>query len=349
MKVSIEPYNSKGNKYIELIKKAITNLNINICEFNIKNLEEIEFCIFNWYESLYTRSLLSQIHIFIKKYLQLILLKLKRKKMIWVVHNRIPHDTKRYIFSELLMRYLAKHSYKILIHSNESKVVLRKFLSKGEIDKKCVYVPHPNYIGAYKDGNINKEEKRCEMLELLFIGAIKPYKNVDLLIEVFNELNLPNVKLKLCGKVMNDEYETYINKLINSNRNITTDFRFIEDDELNGLIKKSDILVLPYDMKSSLNSGTIILAFSNKRTVLSPMIGTLKDFEDKSLFFAYEYVDERTHREELKKSILKVYDIYINDQSSINTMGERCYQEVKENNSIKMVTDKFRQILEFRN
>ena len=349
MKVSIEPYNSKGNKYIELIKNSITNLNIDIYEFDIKRLEGIEFFIFNWYESLYVNNLLKQMHIFIKKYLKLILLKLKGKKIIWVVHNRVPHDIKRPLFSKLLMKYLAENSYKIIIHSNETKNVLKNFIDEEEINKKSVYVPHPNYIGAYKENDINKEEKRDDILELLFIGGIKPYKNVDLLIEVFNELNLTNVKLKLCGKVINREYELYINKLINSNKNIETDFRFIEDDELNGLIEKSDMLVLPYDIKSSLNSGTIILAFSNKKTVLSPMIGTLKDFEDKDLFFGYEYADENTHKQELKKHILKIYEIYKFDKNSLSTMGYKCYQEVKEKNSINIVTDKFRQIFELSN
>ena len=348
MKIAIYPYKSDSNQYIELIKKAIIKLDIDINSFDdvYKDsvlLNDTEIFIFNWYESLYINSFFRQTIRFIRRYFKLIVLKLKRKKIIWVLHNKIPHDSKFNLYSNLLMKFFSKQSYKIIIHSMESREYLKKFISDKLITEKVVYVPHPNYIGVYKDSDLVETNKHT--LNLLFIGAIKPYKNIDILIKAFNDLNLPDMTLKLAGKVSSNEYKSYIEELISYNKNIIPEFRFIKDDEINDLIRKSNILVLPYDIKSSLNSGTIILAFSNKRTVLSPMIGTLKDFDNNKMFFSYDYDDEITHIEELKKVLLEVYNLHKINHNKVYEMGIDCYNMVKFNNSIDKVSESLRKIL----
>lgn len=346
MKIVLEPYSSKNNKYLELIKKSLTDLNIDVnsleTAFNDTKLyDETEYFILNWYESLYTNSILTQTKRFIKKYIYLIKLKLSNKKLIWVIHNKVSHDDKYKFYSKTLMKWLAKNSYRIIIHSNESKLIVNELVDYEKVKEKIVYMPHPNYIGAYK--NVKDNEIDLTNLNLLFVGAIKPYKNVDLLIEVFNELKLENVTLTLAGKVSSIEYENYINRIIDNNPNIITDFRFIEDDEITGLINKSHMLVLPYDINSSLNSGTIILAFSNAKTVLSPLIGTLKDFENKDLFFYYEYNNISSHKKFLKEKIINIYNSYKCNNEILQRVGMECYKVVEKENSLEKISDIFRQ------
>lgn len=344
MKVSLYPYNGDSNKYIDLIKESILKLDIESNSFDnvFKDKDLInntEYFIFNWYESLYTDSLVRQSVSFVKKLYKLMILKRRNKKIVWVLHNKTPHDLKYKFYSIILMKYFIKNSYKIIIHSNESRKVLREIVDSDRIEKKIVYVPHPNYIGVYKENNKNNKKISDENINLLFVGAIKPYKNVDLLIEVFNELNLPNMTLTLAGKIVNDEYTDYIKKIIGNNNKIITDFRFIEDDKISELINKSDLLVLPYDIRSSLNSGTIILAFSNKRTVLSPMIGTIKDIDKKDMFFSYEYENDIIHKEALKENIINISKIYARNSLKIEEMGMKCYLFVEENNSLDKVSE----------
>lgn len=346
MNIAMFPYDSSSNKYIYLIKDSLKINNIKTYDFNeVKKdnvkFDEIEYFILNWYESLYTNSIFEQTKIFLKKYINLMKLKINKKKIIWVVHNRVPHNDKYKFYSKTLMKWLAQNSYKIVIHSHESKTVIKELVDYSCVDDKIVYVPHPNYIGAYKTNEC--KEYISNKLNLLFIGAIQPYKNVDLLIEAFNELDLKNATLTLAGKVSNKQYENYINKLINNNSNIITDFRFIEDDEITDLIRMSNVLVLPYDINSSLNSGSIILAFSNSRTVLSPLIGTLKDFENKNLFFSYEYEDHNMHKKALKENIISIYNKFEADNNILNDMGKACFDKVKEENSLEVIANTFKE------
>lgn len=342
MKVAMYPYESVDNQYLNLIKVSIKELNLEINSFEkvISNKElfgETDYYLFNWYESFYTDSRRKQSIEFTKRILKLIKLKLYRKKIIWTVHNKIPHDSKRVFLSKVLMKFLANNSNNIIIHSNETRNVLAELTNYKKIKNKIVYIPHPNYIGAY---NVNEDIKKYDnkKLNLLFVGRIQPYKNVDLLIKVFKELNFDDVTLTIAGKPSGEEYKTYINNLIGDNSNIRSILRFIEDDELPQLMLKSDMLVLPYDIKSSLNSGTIILAFSNKRTVLSPLIGTLKDF-DRNQFFAYEYTDEISHEKELKKNLIEIVNLYRSNKNIIENMGRNCYEIVKVENSSERVAD----------
>ncbi|CUO46209.1 glycosyltransferase [Clostridium disporicum] len=342
MKIALFPYSNKSNKYLELIKESIESLDIEINDMKtvLKNkslFKDTEYFILNWYESLYTNSFPKQVLKNIYKHIELN--KLKNKKIVWVIHNKIPHDDKHKFFSKNLMKYLAKISYKIVIHSSESIKVIEELSKDNSIKNKIVYVPHPNYIGAYKDENYDESIKCDDNINLFFVGAIKPYKNVDLLIQAYNELNLKNVTLSLAGKVSSLEYENYINNMIGGNPNIKTDFRFIDDNEINMLINKSDVLVLPYDINSSLNSGTILLAFSNKRTVISPLIGTLKDFKEDELFFAYNYNTKEEHLTKLKDMITKVVEVKKDDNMKLRVMGERCYDIIKENNSLGTIAD----------
>lgn len=345
MKVALSPYQA-NNKYIDLIKEAISSLDVDIYRFeNViedENLfKEVEFFLLNWYESLYVDSFFRQFKRYIDKIIVLKKLNKNKKKIIFVMHNKKPHNSKNAIFGEKLMKYLINKSYKIVIHSNETKEVISEMVNYENVKEKIVYVPHPNYIGVYKEAKENIE-KQC--LNLLFIGKIQPYKNVDLLIEVFNELNLKDVKLTLAGKINTKEYEEYINTLIDNNTNIIKEFRFIKDDEIQSFILNSNMLVLPYDIKSSLNSGTVILAFSNRRTVLSPLIGTLKDFKEKDNFFSYTYTDKENHKKKLKEKLLQIYELYKNDKEVILNMGNRCYSMVEDENSLEKVTEAYKKI-----
>lgn len=347
MKIALSPYQA-NNKYIDLIKESISSLNIEIYRFedvieNEKLFDEVDFFLLNWYESLYVDSFLRQFKRYIDKMIVLKKLNKNKKKIIFVMHNKKPHNSKQAIFGEKLMVYLINKSYKIVIHSNETKEVISEIVNYENVKNKIVYVPHPNYIGAYKEAekNATKDEK-C--LNLLFIGKIQPYKNVDLLVEVFNELKLKNVNLTLAGKVNTKEYEEYINDLIGDNKNITKEFRFIEDDEMQSFISNSDMLVLPYDIQSSLNSGTIILAFSNGKTVLSPLIGTLKDFKEKNNFFSYTYTDKESHKEKLKEKLTQIYELYKSDKKIISNMGTKCYSMVKYENGLEKVTEAYKKI-----
>jgi glycosyltransferase involved in cell wall biosynthesis len=326
-KLAVFPFESNYNQYINLMKHAYEKLGLNVVPFVGWHSREYSFVTLNWYEAV------DDVSLFIRRIVILIKMSVERKKIIWTIHNKKPHDIKRTFFFKLLTKMLILTSYRIIIHSKSTWGLTYFFKGNNKAIEKTIFVPHPNYIGIY--GDVVADTVKGNKLQLLFMGAVRPYKNIELLIETVKELRLPNLQLSIFGETVDDDYKQSLQRLIGRDDSITTDFEFIDNDRIPMLMASCHLLVLPYNLKSSLNSGTIVLAFSYKRTVLSPAIGTLADIPDKNIFFGYDYSTHEEHREQLKKEILHIYHMYRCNYDEILDVGEKCYEYVKKYNGME--------------
>lgn len=248
------------------------------------------------------------------------------------MHNKAEHESKagKANLSLRLRRMMLKHSHYIVIHSGISREIL---INEYDISSdKIKYCPHPNYINQYgrlltnDKPNLQKQE-----LHLLFLGAIRPYKNIELLIEAIHEINIQSIKLTIAGKPLNRSYEHKLRDMASRDKNIQLKFKFIEDQEIPYLLSKTDIVVLPYELSSSLNSGSIFLAFSYKKTVIAPEIGTVTDLkETKEKIFHYNYASPEVHKKALKRAIEQSYGLFVEHQHKLTSYGENVYQYVAE-------------------
>ena len=347
--VYIYPTNNSSNKYSALQEEAVKSAGCQLAS-SFKQFFKIDAFILNWFETLGKGYRLE----FFKKSFKLFLFSFFRKKVFWVVHNRAPHQSKNDRskvdgYSSLLMKALLKCSYKIIVLCDETLSVLQDLNSGTDLFKsKIVKIPHPNYIGAYGEP---KSTAACpstsnRKIKFLFVGAVKPYKNIDLLVDCFNQLDGKTAQLLICGKCYDSNYEAELKSKI-TNPNIRCDFRFVPDQDLVKLICDNDILVLPYSLASSLNSGTIILAFSNRKTVISPLIGTLKEYKDRSFFYSYEYDSQEEHKACLLGQINAVLDDVKKNPDCLAQKGQIAYDEVLKNNSLQTVSDLYKQILDW--
>lgn len=319
LKIVYIPFELKFNKYVDLMKNACDSF-AEVLPLNIKNFLASKFFVFNWYEN--RRNLIEFIFV-------LLLLKISRKKIIWTMHNKISHNSKIFFFSKLKIKIMELFSDKIIIHSKASEIGIKN-------KSKIIYVPHPNYINIY--GKTAVDTTPNDKLKLLFLGLVKPYKNIELLVEVFNELNLKNAKLSICG-FAEENYKKELLRKTTANKNIEFHLKFIEDNNIPQILAKHHILVTPYNSRSVLNSGSTILAFSYKRSVLSPNNGTLSDFENQNMFFSYEYTNYEEHKKILKEKILFLYENYVDNYNKLLDLGNECYEYVKENNSMDKISE----------
>src|SRR5690606_39824303 len=108
--------------------------------------------------------------------------------------------------------------------------------------------------------------------------------------------------------------------------NIELKLKFIPDQEIPTLINEADLLVLPYDLKSSLNSGTAILAFSYGKSVICPEIGTISDLgQIKNNVLHYQYASDKEHLSQLSTKIQDALHLKEKDSSIFSSMGNRMY------------------------
>lgn len=335
MKVCHIPSNAAQNQQFQIMKESIRNCGCELSEDNsIKDILKCDLVHFNWYENISNGSPTHRRMQYLLKMATLKILRAMGKKIILTMHNKVPHDNAKDDYSKRILEWLILHSDRIIIHCKKASIeYLHNSYPNLNIDKVC-YVPLAHNIDTYPDEveytGFKKEERD---IVLLFVGMVRPYKNVEVVIDVANELEqYHHLKFLICGKCSSDKYKAEILGRIRS-KNVFCDFRFIPDEEMPSLIRLSDAILLPYGTESALNSGAAYLAFSYGRTVVSTDIGTLQDFPA-DLVYSYSYhQDSAVHERGLKDAIMRIYDDFIENREVVIEKGKRLKNIVEIENS----------------
>lgn len=322
LNIDFYPIKSGMNPYIEIVKESLkSQMDCNIKEFvysekyYLKNRDFVDVVYMNWYENVQTDSTLRTLLRALRRIEMLWLIKMCGIKTIVVIHNRIPHDSK----NVNLIRWFSKRIYQIadrLVILSKGTVDIckadfgKKYYKK--IDKKLVLVPHPDYYGVYPEKNLNfRNVWRVNKGDFvyLFFGNIAPYKNVEIFIEAAHKISKKNTNTKfiIMGKC-NSEYKEAIIKRIGENKNIVLFPQMIDDSDLTSVIRSANVVVMPLDKESSLNSTTVFLTLSCGINVVCPRIACVSDFE--GALYDYDYSNTEEHLRELVKACEMVYEEY---------------------------------------
>lgn len=272
----------------------------------------------------------------IKMKIQLTIYKLLGVRIIWVFHNRYPHDTAQNNDVLQNMEWLADHCSRIILHSQSS---IRYIPNEARNSRKAVFVPHILYEVHNRKVDLTAIRKQYELNEYDFIftifGVIRPYKNIEGAIEAFKKLLLKDVKLLIVGNPINHEYAKKIVALCKNNKNIILDLKYISNSALDHIIDISDVVIMPYKSGSSINSGVMIHSFSRGKTVITPDICMARDLISEKFMYIYQY--------SLEKVMLKAYR---NGKMVNRQMGERAKEYINQNNSRDVVKRRLYDILQ---
>lgn len=331
------PFNS-ANSYIENMKRCWESMYrvipISSAESNIFVLFNTKAIVLNWVEGELDN----------RKKIKLILYKLLGIKIIWVFHNRLPHAAiENLSMAETAnknMHFLATISDAILLHSKNSRIYLEEYTCK---QNKIFYVPHVNYMKQYRWVCDYNSINDCNDFIFVFQGAILPYKNIELLIYVFKELQLPHCQLYISGISSNKEYTLKIQQLSQSAK-IKIQLGYLSDYAVGEIVRQADVVILPYDIRSSMNSGAMLTAFTNKRTVIVSNNAMAQDYKNKDFLYIYDYSSPTDHYEQLKQMMKQAYN---NGKSVNRKMGERAYEYIKKHNSDAIVIQKLKNVMEY--
>lgn len=287
-------------------------------KYGILKLLSADIYCFNWYENVGSSSYVKTFLNLYKRKLFIYILKLFNKKIVWTIHNNYSHSSS---FLEMVYEmsvYMAKMSDRIHVLCQDTCNM--QYLN-GYYNK-IYHIYHGDYFDNYPKSNVDiycryniDRNKKI----ILFLGLIRKYKNIDILIEAFNKSMLnKDFILLICG-TCKDELKK---ELCRQNyENIVFDFSFIRDDEISAYLDACDLLVAPYDKINSLNSGTLWMAMSYKKTMVLPLIGCLKDFDYDKYLYVYDYISKSEHIQNLINCFDKVYK----ERELLVEKGLMCY------------------------
>jgi len=331
------PYPIKGNKIneyltnmVEILQDEYTVTGLLAEPADLLQMLHTKAVFLNWIENL------DQLDTKMK--FQLILYKLLGARIVWVFHNKCPHDTSlgSRDINVRNMYWLARHSSIIMLHSRSS---VRYLPDAASNRRKAVYVPHILYGRKSEGADLDMVRERYGISREDFVftifGNVRPYKNIEGGIAAFQNLRLRNAKLLIVGNPSDGNYAGKIRRLCHGDSNIMLDLRYISDRMLDHIIDISDVVVMPYHEGSSMNSGVMIQSFSRGKTVITPDICMARDVALEQFMYIY--------RNSLEKVMQKAYR---NGKSVNRQMGERAREYVNRNNNREIVKEQLYKMLE---
>ncbi len=200
-------------------------------------------------------------------------------KIIWTVHNILPHDSKLKK-AQIKLRVELIKIVDIIHLMNDETIALAEPFFEIPLEK-VISIPHPSYR-KYYPSIVSKEESRFQLSipqnskVYLFFGSIQAYKGLEDLLNAFEKLQQknPNIYLLIAGKVVNKSYFSALRSRININMNILLVDARISTEHVQYYFKAADYCVCPY--RISLNSGVAHLSHTFNTPVIAPNIGGFK-------------------------------------------------------------------------
>jgi beta-1,4-mannosyltransferase len=203
------------------------------------------------------------------------------KRIVWTVHNLGSHEQlhprieARFwsSFTELLDGFISLSEHGV--HAARQRFPALR-------DAVGFVVPHGHYRDVFP-APVSKTEARQvlrinpQVRVIAYIGQIRPYKNVHLLITEFRKLVGADVLLLVAGNPLNAQLARELRETAADEPRVRLDLKFLSNDELQHYISASDLIVLPY--REILNSGSAVLALSLNRPVLVPGLGGLAELQ----------------------------------------------------------------------
>jgi beta-1,4-mannosyltransferase len=202
------------------------------------------------------------------------LLRTRGARLVWTVHNALPHDI-RFEAQEVRLRQdvIDRVDLVHIMSPRTPELVADWFTLPAD---RLYHCDHPGYQGVYPDWVSRTDARRRLRIDddavvLLLTGALKPYKGLLELLEAVERVSAQrpgSVVLVVAGKPDDDpQTEAFITRAA-QHPAVRLIPGKIPDVDIQVLMRACDVVALPY--RRSLNSGVLALALSYGRPVLLP-------------------------------------------------------------------------------
>ncbi|WP_263785482.1 glycosyltransferase family 4 protein [Salinibacter grassmerensis] len=227
--------------------------------------------------------------------------RLSGTRLVWTVHDLGPHESYHPQLERLFWPlFLPMVDGIISLSETAREEAYDRFPVLRSVPS--AIVPHGHYRTAYPESVSKGESRRQSGLDpeapvMLFVGRIRPYKNVVPLVQTFRQWEKPEARLVVAGNPVSDDLGGRVQATAEGDARVRTALRFIEEDEMPALIAGADLVVLPYE--SIMHSGSALLALSYDRPILVPDRGAMTELQGR---VGRDWV--RTYTGELTPSVL---------------------------------------------
>ncbi|UCG25882.1 MAG: glycosyltransferase [Chloroflexota bacterium] len=193
-------------------------------------------------------------------------------KLIFICHNVLPHESKRW--DEWALRLALSSGDGFIAHSYANAEELAQYFPAAGIQ----VAPHPSYgaLSTIEPAVVDFDLPDDRPL-LLFIGFVRPYKGLDILLDAMPRiLRSRSLHLLVAGEFWQGD-QPYVNQIhrLGIGQAVTMENRYLPNEELSAVLARADVVVLPY--RTATQSGIVQLAFGSQKPVITTDVGGLAE------------------------------------------------------------------------
>ncbi len=192
-------------------------------------------------------------------------------KVLCQIDNVEPHE--HHVIDRPCNRYYLGAVDGFVYMSEQVHRELREYTSAP-----ALFSPHPMFENF---GERVAREEACQRLGvdpekhyLLFLGLIRDYKGLDLLLEAFEKVKNPSLRLLVAGEFYNDK-EQYRATLDRLGERVVLHEGFVRDEDVRYYFSVADALVLPY--RTATQSGVTQIAYNFSVPMVVTRVGGLPE------------------------------------------------------------------------
>ena len=196
-------------------------------------------------------------------------------RIIYTVHNFLPHENNRFIKqnTEALYRF----SDTVVVMGECDRAAVRKFIPENKI-RIIPFFRLEYLLGTVPDKDVSRERLYLPQNKKIYLcfGNIRRYKGFDIVIKVFKDLQI-DALLVVAGDPSEDPgFSDELRNLAEGEKRIKLFLRKLSDEEINLFISSCDVAVFPFRRIS--NSASWITAKSFYKPTIVSEKGNIREY-----------------------------------------------------------------------
>lgn len=184
-------------------------------------------------------------------------------RLVWTVHNVLPHDARHLELELELNRYLAATADAVHVMNAATAAAVSEFYTLDP--SRVVHIPHPSYQGVYPSSMTRADARASlglgdEDRAVLAFGQMRPYKGLDVLVDAVRTIASADRPVLLLAGRTSDADRADIDAMLGDDVRAVRSHDHVEDVDVQRWFRAADVAVFPY--RRVLNSGSLHLAAS---------------------------------------------------------------------------------------